>query len=105
MQYFGEKLKVMRELKHLSQEELGRRIGLSGSVISAYEKSRKYPSIETLIKMIKICSELSVSADYLLGLSDDMRLTKTYLTDTQISSLRSIIRELEMLNLSNSKDS
>ena len=102
MQYFGEKLKVMRELKHLSQEELGRRIGLSGSVISAYEKSRKYPSIETLIK---ICSELSVSADYLLGLSDDMRLTKTYLTDTQISSLRSIIRELEMLNLSNSKDS
>ena len=102
MQYFGEKLKVMRELKHLSQEELGRRIGLSGSVISAYEKSRKYPSIETLIK---ICSELSVSADYSLGLSDDMRLTKTYLTDTQISSLRSIIRELEMLNLSNSKDS
>lgn len=101
MQYFGEKLKAARELSHLSQEELGKRTGVSGSAISAYEKSRKYPSLDTLIK---ICSELSVSADYLLGLSDDMRLHKSYLTDAQISSLQTIIRELELLNLSDSKN-
>lgn len=97
MLYFGEKLKTLREDKKLSQMEFGKRIGVSGSTVSAYEKSRKYPTLETFIK---ICSVLNVSSDYMLGLSDSMGLKKSDLTDNQISSLRTIIHDLEQYNLS-----
>ncbi|MBR1627862.1 MAG: helix-turn-helix transcriptional regulator [Lachnospiraceae bacterium] len=55
MQYFGEKLKRIREERKISQTDLGRKIGVSSSTISAYEKSRKLPTLDTLKK---ICSVL-----------------------------------------------
>ena len=95
MQYFGKRLRKLREDKKISQTDLGRRVGVSGSTISAYEKSRKLPALDTLKN---ICSVLDISSDYLLGLSDSMRLNKSDLTDTQIASLQSIINDLESLN-------
>ena len=95
MQYFGKKLKKIREDKEMSQTELGKKIGVSGSTISAYEKSRKLPTIETLKKL---CLVLEISSDYLLGISDKMELLKTDLTDSQVASLQTIIHDLERLN-------
>ena len=95
MQYFGEKLKSLRTEHHLTQQELANQIGLVKGSISAYEQSAKYPSVDVLIKL---CKTFNVSADYLLGLSDNMELVKSNLTDEQIAPLRKIIRELESYN-------
>ncbi|MBO4899209.1 MAG: helix-turn-helix transcriptional regulator [Lachnospiraceae bacterium] len=92
MQYFGEKLKEIRIKKGLSQKDFASRIGVVGATVSAYENGKKYPSVDILIK---ICSVYDVSADYLLGLSDQMELLKTDLNDYQLSLIRQLIHELE----------
>ena len=40
---FGNHLRMLREKHGISQEELGRRVGRAGSVISNYENNIKIP--------------------------------------------------------------
>lgn len=96
MQYFGEKIRALRLEKGLTQTQLADKIGLVKGSISAYEQGKKYPSIEVLIKL---CSVFDVSSDYLIGLSDDMHLMKSELTDEQMTMIRNLIRELEKYNI------
>lgn len=92
MQYFGEKLRTLRLERGWSQKALAEKLGVVSASVSAYEQAKKYPSIEVLIK---VCKVFDVSADYLLGLSDDMQLMKSNLTDDQMRLIRQLIRELE----------
>lgn len=95
MLYFGEKLRALRHEHKLTQQQLADKVELVKGSISAYEQGAKYPSIEVLIRFCKI---FEVSADYLLGLSDDMELMKYNLTDEQMEIIRRLIRELEQYN-------
>ncbi len=95
MQYFGERLRDLRHKKHMTQKQLADKLDLSKGTISAYEQGKKYPSIEVLIKL---CNILQVSADYLLGLSDDMQLMRSNLTDEQMSTFRKLIYDMEQYN-------
>jgi transcriptional regulator with XRE-family HTH domain len=65
---FSKRLKDMREIRGLSQTELGERVGVSKQQIYRYEQGRGEPDASTLSALAK---ELEVSADYLLGLVDD----------------------------------
>lgn len=60
----GARLKEARKKQNLSQEELGKLLGLSKSAISLYENERRNPTLENIIELMYI---LGVSADYLLG--------------------------------------
>lgn len=59
------RLKRALAAKNISQRELGRRIGATQASVSHYVNGRQLPGAATLFK---ICSELDVSADWLLGL-------------------------------------
>ena len=95
MLYFGDKIKVLRQEKGLTQKQLAEKLELTKSTISAYEQSVKYPSVEVLIKL---CSLFNVSSDYLLGLSDSMELKMSALTDDQTQLIMRLIAELEQYN-------
>lgn len=95
MQYFGEKLKELRKSHDLDQKQVAENLGITAATVSAYELGKKYPSLDVLIK---ICTFFKVSSDYLLGLSDPMKLLKSDLTDNQMKILRQLIRELEAKN-------
>lgn len=95
MIYFGEKLRALRLENKMTQQQLADKLELVKGSVSAYEQGTKYPSIEVLIK---ICQVFHVSADYLLGLADDMELLKSDLTDEQMEIVRRLIRELELYN-------
>ena len=95
MQYFGVRLRDLRLEKHMTQQQLADKTGMAKGTISAYEQGKKYPSVEVLIKL---CNTFQVSADYLLGLSDDLQLMKSNLTDEQMSVFRKLIHELEQSN-------
>ena len=45
---FGNHLRMLREKHGISQEELGRRVGRAGSVISNYENNIKIPTLDVL---------------------------------------------------------
>ena len=72
---FGNHLRMLRERYGISQEELGRRVGRAGSVISNYENNLKLPSLDVLITMSEI---YNVSLDYLVGFNkEDYQGTET----------------------------
>ena len=85
---FGSKLKDMRINKHLSQEQLAKRIGITKSMVSAYETSMRMPSYEVLIK---IALFFNVSLDYLLGLKEYDFLNVSGLSERQKAILADII--------------
>lgn len=88
---FGDKLKTLRTAKGLSQKQLAQRMGITKSMISAYETSMRMPSYEVLIK---IARDFNVSIDYLLGLGNDGTLNVSGLTDIQRALLSGLIDEM-----------
>ena len=96
MEYFGDKLRALRMEKKLTQNDLAARLGIVGAAVSSYEKSKQYPSVEVLIQL---CQIFDVSADYLLGLSDDKNFNTSTLTDEQLQIVLRLINEFEQFNV------
>ena len=66
---FAQRVLEVRKMHHEKQSDLGAAIGLGRNAISEIECGRKTTTSE---KIALICRHYHVSADYLLGLSDDM---------------------------------
>ena len=98
MMYFGMKLRALREQAGLTQDDVGNVIDVKGSTISQYERSSTYPSVE---RLIKLASYFHVSADYLLGLTDEERFDYSALTDEQAVAVMEIVRQFEQANQQN----
>lgn len=69
MEIFSKRLKELRKGRRLSQQEVSIKTHISQSNISSYELGQNKPTIEAIIAL---CKFFNVSADYLLGLSDDL---------------------------------
>lgn len=65
---FGEHLKRIRISKNLTQKQLAVLIDSTERGIQRYESGERKPNFEAIISL---CEALEVSADYLLGLSDN----------------------------------
>ena len=76
----GQRLRSMREMRQLSQADLGDRVGVSDKQIYRYEPGMNDPTAEVLLRMSR---ELECSADYLLGLVDD---PKHHATEADLTS-------------------
>ena len=57
MVMFGERLRLRRKARGLSQNQLGAMVGLTGRSISHYEKNVSEPSIPTLLIIADILGE------------------------------------------------
>ncbi len=62
----GERIAHVRKHRHLSREDLGKRLGIGWRVLGMYERDERQPKASMLRR---IAVELGVSADYLLGLT------------------------------------
>lgn len=72
----GQKIRLLRIRKGLTQKELAKELNLSDSTISYYEKEERVPNIDVLIQ---IADYFEVDVKYLLGIdscgfSDDKKL-------------------------------
>lgn len=67
---FAQRVQEIRKSHHETQKELGEIISTRATNISEIESGRKTTTTE---KLALICRHYHVSADYLLGLSDDMQ--------------------------------
>ena len=70
---FGKRLSEVRKDKKMSQDEVGKLVGVHGAVIGRYERDEVKPSIEMATQLAEA---LEVSLDYLVG-STDVLLEKT----------------------------
>ena len=65
---FGSRVLEQRKKMSLSQGELGSKIGLTHKAISTIESGKRGTSFEKLVELAYV---FQVSADYLLGITDD----------------------------------
>lgn len=67
---FSARLKEIRKERGEQQTKLANAVGLAQAQISAIENGRQTTSFE---KLALICRHYNISADYLLGLTDEPR--------------------------------
>ena len=64
------KKRLIEEIKstNLTTVEIARRVGVSQEMITQYMTTKKLPRLDTFAKL---CTELGLSADYILGITDN----------------------------------
>ena len=89
---FGNTLKILRLQNKFTQAELAKKLGLTKSVISAYENGLRLLSYDVLIHIAKI---FNVSTDYLLGLEHKREVDLSGLTPSEIDALMNLIQAMK----------
>ena len=74
------KLKELRVLNNLTQDELSQRVGITRFTYSNYENGKTQPDFDILIKIADL---YNVSLDYLLGRQFGNYVDKATLTENQ----------------------
>lgn len=97
---FATRLKALREEKGLSQDELGKQIGISRGSISFYEKESRTPDIVVLDSISKF---FDVSLDYLMG-NVDSKTSKGAEIEKNIGLSEKSVDILEKYNKSYTPD-
>lgn len=72
----GTRLKELRLEQQWTQGYVAKRVGVTASIISAYETGIRQPSYEVLIRLAHL---FSVSSDYLLGITGKRTPDNQYL--------------------------
>ena len=88
---FGQRVRILRDKKGLSQKDLADRLGMPRSIVSTYENGRRMP---TYGKLIKLACVFEVSTDYLLGVENDRILDLSELNDDQTNSIKEIVEAM-----------
>lgn len=80
MREFGERLKRLRTIRHMTQDELGEifESPKAQSTVGTWERGVRQPSMEDLVRIAQF---FNVSIDYLLGLSEEERRVETFKED------------------------
>ncbi|MBS4860690.1 helix-turn-helix domain-containing protein [Anaerotruncus colihominis] len=90
--FIGEKIKLLRIEKNLSQEQLGSLIGVKRSEVSKYEAGERIPPIHIVISLARV---FRVSTDYLLNVKssdkDKLIFDVSELTTKQRESVAHIV--------------
>lgn len=89
---FGNVLKTLRLRENMTQAQLAQKLGLTKSVISAYETGLRLPSYDILIHIAKI---YNVSTDYLLGLEHKQEIDLSGLSQEEIAALLNLIKAMK----------
>src|SRR5262249_15007857 len=68
-----ERLKAFREMRGLTQGELGGKAGMAAASVSHFETGQRVPTLDSLVKL---ADALAVSLDALLGRASEERAPK-----------------------------
>lgn len=91
----SDKLRALRLQNNLTQKNVADRLGISASIVSAYENAERVPSLEALLALSSL---YRCSTDYLLGKENvppNVILDVNGLTENQLRILRDLIIEIK----------
>lgn len=89
---FGLILKSLRIRDDMSQAQLAQKLGLTKSVISAYETGTRQPSYDVLIHIAGI---FDVSTDYLLEVERKREIDFSGLTPEETDALINLVKAMK----------
>lgn len=85
MNYLGQNIKYLRKQKGLTQEKMANKLGITRSLVGAYEEGRAEPRLQTLMNLSRY---FKVSIDSLLNTCLDNDEQKLYENDLEGDKLR-----------------
>lgn len=91
MKMIGNRIRHLRSERNMTQATLARRLGVTKSVVSAYENGMRYPSYDVLLKL---ADTFGVSTDYLLGNPRQNVIDVTGLPSNQIEGIIALVDAL-----------
>lgn len=98
---FGNTLKTLRLYNKMTQAQLAQKLGLTKSVISAYENGLRLPSYDILIHIAKI---FRVTTDYLLNVETPNNIDLSGLSTAEKEALLKLIQAMKQKRLCNLED-
>jgi len=87
----ADRVKMLREQKHLTQTELARQLGITRSSVNAWEMGISVPSTQYVVELANI---FSVSTDYLLGVDCSATVSISGLTEEDVHIVYELIEHL-----------
>lgn len=91
----AERIKILREQKHITQSELAKHLSITRSSVNAWEMGISVPSTQYLVLLAEF---FSVSADYLLGINATSTVNVSGLNDEDIELVNSLVEHLRNIN-------
>ena len=91
----SEKLRALREAKHLTQAQVAQKMGVSKAMISAYETATKVPSIEVLIRLSRL---FGVTVDYLVCIDARKYIDVSSLDDESAALIATLVSKMRPAN-------
>lgn len=88
----NDRIKELRQARHMTQVELAKALGLTKQCVSNWENDNVAPSVEMLVK---IADYFCVSTDYLLGRNESYNLNVSDLTAEEIVHIQQLINDLK----------
>ncbi len=87
----GGRLKELRASKCLTQKQLADKVGLTKSVISAYECGIRYPSLDMVVSLARV---FGVTTDYLLYSKSSITLDVSKLSKSNLQIISTLVDTL-----------
>ncbi len=84
--YYTDRIKWVRDCHNISQKELATFLHIKQQQYARYEKGI---NVMPVTHLAKICEYLDISADYILGLCDEMKSYKTKTTQENLEPIES----------------
>ncbi|MBQ2991273.1 MAG: helix-turn-helix transcriptional regulator [Clostridia bacterium] len=91
---FGEKLKELRLLKGMSQEDLGKRLGVTKQTVSNWEIENVTPALDMFQNIV---SYFHTTPNYMLGYDSHRMLDVEGLSDKEIAHIMNLVEDLKTL--------
>ncbi len=104
MSEFSKRLKILLIERKITNKELAEHLALESNSISNYVTGKRAPNLETVVKIAKF---LNISADYLLGITNNPNMPNIQiaakadkqLSDEQVHEIRKIVMDVIKNNL------
>ena len=100
----SQKLKIMRNHRHMTQKDFAAYIGIPQPTLSAYENGKNNPTVDVIIEIADKCG---VSLDWLCGREGRERLSdeKTYSENARKTLVERIVKlENDVYELKRAKE-
>lgn len=94
----GQRLKLLRKQRNLTQKAVCNALNISKSVYSQYELDEREPSLKRLIALSRF---FMISIDFLCDNTNRIKIDITDLNEVQQAKIYAILREVPLSNIEN----
>ena len=94
----GQRLKLLRKQRNLTQKAVCNALNISRSVYSQYELDEREPSLKRLIALSRF---FMTSIDFLCDNTNHIKIDITDLNEVQQAKIYAILREVPLSNIEN----